>query len=103
MSLLPPTIINDLQLERHGYKIFPMGPYYQAFPEGGSIKLYADDAKRNHEEVSRWSKKDADAMPRWDAWPTCSARCCSPSRRTSAPTSPATWPRRSGWPGGTAA
>src|ERR1700759_5564613 len=23
MSLLPPTIINDLQLERHGYKIYP--------------------------------------------------------------------------------
>ena len=68
MSLLPPTIINDLQLHKHGYKIFPMGPYYQAFPEGGSIKLYADDAKRNHDEVSRWSKKDADAMPRWDAW-----------------------------------
>src|SRR5205085_1151201 len=68
MSLLPPTIINDLQLHKHGYKIFPMGPYYQAFPEGGSIKLYADDAKRNHDEVSKWSKKDADAMPRWDAW-----------------------------------
>ena len=68
MSLLPPTIITDLQLHKHGYKIFPMGPYYQAFPEGGSIKLYADDAKRNHDEVSRWSKKDADAMPRWDAW-----------------------------------
>ena len=61
MSLLPPTIINDLSLERHGYKIYPMGPYYQAFPEGGSIKLYADDARRNHEEVSRWSKQDADA------------------------------------------
>ena len=68
MSLLPPTIIRDLRLDKHGYKIFPMGPYYQAFPEGGSIKLYADDAKRNHDEVSRWSKKDADAMPRWDAW-----------------------------------
>src|SRR5450755_34502 len=68
MSLLPPTIISDLELDRHGYKIYPMGPYYQAFPEGGSIKLYADDAKRNHEEVSKWSKKDADAMPRWDAW-----------------------------------
>ena len=68
MSLLPPTIIKDLELARHGYKIFPMGPYYQAFPEGGSIKLYADDARRNHEEVSKWSKKDADAMPRWDAW-----------------------------------
>jgi len=68
MSLLPPTLIAELDLARHGYKIYPMGPYYQAFPEGGSIKLYADDAKRNHEEVSKWSKKDADAMPRWDAW-----------------------------------
>jgi phytoene dehydrogenase-like protein len=68
MSLLPPTIIADLDLARHGYKIYPMGPYYQAFPSGGSIKLYADDARRNHESVSRWSKKDADAMPKWDAW-----------------------------------
>jgi phytoene dehydrogenase-like protein len=68
MSLLPPTIIKDLDLDRHGYKIYPMGPYYQAFPEGGSIKLYADDAKRNYESVSEWSKKDADAMPKWDAW-----------------------------------
>src|SRR5579864_720104 len=68
MSLMPPTIINDLDLARHGYKIYPMGPYYQAFPEGGSIKIYADDAQRNYEEISRWSKKDAEAMPRWDAW-----------------------------------
>jgi phytoene dehydrogenase-like protein len=68
MSLMPPTIINELELPRHGYSIYPMGPYYQAFPEGGSIKLYADDAQRNHDEVSKWSKKDADAMPRWDAW-----------------------------------
>ncbi|HXW88814.1 MAG TPA: NAD(P)/FAD-dependent oxidoreductase, partial [Streptosporangiaceae bacterium] len=68
MSLLPPTIIKDLELDRHGYKIFPMGPYYQAFPDGGSIKLYADDAKRNYESVSAWSKKDAEAMPKWDAW-----------------------------------
>jgi phytoene dehydrogenase-like protein len=68
MSLLPPTIISELELDRHGYKIYPMGPYYQAFPQGGSIKLYADDAKRNHESVSKWSKKDAEAIPKWDAW-----------------------------------
>jgi phytoene dehydrogenase-like protein len=68
MSLLPPTIIKDLELDRHGYKIFPMGPYYQAFPDGGSIKLYADDAQRNYESVSRWSPADAEAMPKWDAW-----------------------------------
>jgi phytoene dehydrogenase-like protein len=68
MSLMPPTIIKDLELERNGYKVFPMGPYYQAFPEGGSIKIRADDAAANYDEVLKWSKRDADAMPRWDAW-----------------------------------
>src|ERR1700683_5478722 len=68
MSLMPPTIIRDLDLERHGYKVFPMGPYYQAFPDGGSIKIFADDAKRNYEEIAKWSKSDAEAMPKWDAW-----------------------------------
>jgi phytoene dehydrogenase-like protein len=68
MSLMPPTIINDLKLASHGYKVYPMGPYYQAFPEGGSIKLFADDAKRNYDSVVKWSKKDAEAMTLWDAW-----------------------------------
>src|SRR3954452_10832971 len=68
MSLLPPTIMSELALERHGYKVYPMGPYYQAFPEGGSIKILADDAKRNYEEIAKSSKKAADAMVKWDAW-----------------------------------
>src|SRR5512140_2006004 len=68
MGVMPPSIISDLDLPRHGYKVYPMGPYYQAFPEGGSIKLYADDARRNYDEVSKWSRRDADALPRWDAW-----------------------------------
>jgi phytoene dehydrogenase-like protein len=68
MSLMPPSIIRDLDLERHGYKVFPMGPYYQAWPDGRSLKLHADDADRNHQEISKFSKRDADAMPRWDAW-----------------------------------
>src|SRR5271166_707229 len=68
MSLLPPTIMNDLQLEKHGYKVFPMGPYYQAFPEGGSLTLYEEDSQRSHDEIARWSKKDADAYAKWNAW-----------------------------------
>jgi phytoene dehydrogenase-like protein len=68
MSLMPPSIIRDLDLERHGYQVFPMGPYYQAWPDGRSLKLYADDARRNHQEIARFSRRDADAMPRWDAW-----------------------------------
>ena len=68
MSLLPPTIMNDLQLERHGYKIFPMGPYYQAFPEGGSLTLYEEESQRAYDEIAKWSKKDADAYTQWNAW-----------------------------------
>jgi phytoene dehydrogenase-like protein len=68
MSLLPPTILSDLKLEQHGYKIFPMGPYYQAFPEGGSLTLYEEDSQRAYDEIAKWSKKDADAYPKWNAW-----------------------------------
>src|SRR6201994_1562813 len=68
MSLLPPTIMRDLRLEKHGYKVFPMGPYYQAFPEGGSLTLHEEDSQRAYDEIAKWSKKDADAYPKWNAW-----------------------------------
>ena len=68
MSLMPDSIIRDLDLKRHGYKVYPMGPYFQAWPDGRSLMLFADDAKRNYDQVVRFSKKDAEAMPRWDDW-----------------------------------
>jgi len=68
MSLMPDTILRDLRLKEHGYKVYPMGPYYQAWPDGRSLKLYADDAKANYDSVAQFSKKDADTMPKWDAW-----------------------------------
>jgi len=68
MSLMPPTIVNDLNLARHGYVVHPMGPYYQAFPEGGSLTIYEDDAARTYDEIAKWSKKDAEAWPKWNAW-----------------------------------
>ena len=68
MSLMPPTITKDLNLERHGYKVHPMGPYYQAFPEGGSLTIYEDDPQRTYDSIAKWSKADAEAMPEWNAW-----------------------------------
>ena len=68
MSLMPPTIVRELNLERHGYKVHPMGPYYQAFPEGGSLTIYEDDPARTYEQLAKWSKKDAEAWPKWNAW-----------------------------------
>lgn len=68
MSLMPRTIVRDLDLPAHGYTVHPMGPYYQAFPEGGSITLYENDPARTYDEVARWSRADAEQMQRWDAW-----------------------------------
>jgi phytoene dehydrogenase-like protein len=68
MSLMPPTIVRELGLERHGYKVHPMGPSYQAFPEGGSLIIYEDDPKRTHEQLAKFSKKDADALPEYYHW-----------------------------------
>jgi phytoene dehydrogenase-like protein len=68
MSLMPPTILRDLDLERHGYKVHPMGPYFQAYPDGRSLMMFEDDPRRNHEALAKWSKKDADAYPEWEKW-----------------------------------
>ena len=68
MSLMPPTILADLQLERHGYRVHPMGPYYQAFPEGGSLTIYEDDPARTREQIAKWSSKDARAWEEWNHW-----------------------------------
>jgi phytoene dehydrogenase-like protein len=68
MSLMPPTIIRELQLKRHGYNVTPFGPYFQAFPDGRAITVYADDAAKSHDSIAQFSKKDAETMPKWEAW-----------------------------------
>ena len=68
MSLMPPSIVRDLSLERHGYRVHPMGPYFQAFPEGGSLTIHEDDDARTRAEISRFSRADADAWGRWNEW-----------------------------------
>lgn len=68
VSLVPPTIINDLGLKRFGYNIVPFGPYFQAYPDGRAVQVFADDAKKSHESISQFSKKDADVMGEWEAW-----------------------------------
>jgi phytoene dehydrogenase-like protein len=68
MSLMPPTVIRELNLQRHGYDVTPFGPYYQAYPDGRSIKVYADDAQKSYDSISQFSRKDADTLPAWEAW-----------------------------------
>ena len=68
MSLMPPTIIRELQLKKHGYDVTPFGPYFQAFPDGRAITVYADDAARSYDSIAQFSKVDADMMPAWEEW-----------------------------------
>jgi phytoene dehydrogenase-like protein len=67
VSLLPAAIRRDLQLDRHGYHVFPQGPYFVPYPDGRSLQLPDDPVRRRH-EIAKFSDKDADAYERWDEW-----------------------------------
>ena len=67
VSLMPPAIASELQLARFGYKVYPQHGYFAAYPDGRSLMMCADPARR-HAEISQFSRRDADEMVRWDAW-----------------------------------
>jgi phytoene dehydrogenase-like protein len=67
VSLLPPRLVSDLHLERHGYHVFPQGPYFAPRADGRYLQL-PDDKRTRYEKVAEFSKADADAMRRYDAW-----------------------------------
>ena len=85
MSLMPDTILRDLQLERHGYRVHPTGPYFLPFPDGRCIVQY-DDSAKNYDEFAKFSKRDADAIERWDAWIGGLAEVLGPLLMTTPPT-----------------
>src|SRR3954447_9345280 len=66
-SLLRPEIIRDLELKRHGFQMLPRNPSsFTPFPDERSLLLGPDKAL-THREVSKFSAKDADALPRYEA------------------------------------
>jgi phytoene dehydrogenase-like protein len=66
-SLLRPEIIRDLELKRHGFEMLPRNPSsFTQFPDGRSLLLGPDKAL-THREVTKFSAKDAEALPRYEA------------------------------------
>src|SRR5215216_5426438 len=66
-SLLRPEIIQDLELKRHGFKMLPRNPSsFTPFPDGRSLMLGPDKAL-THREISKFSAKDAEALPKYEA------------------------------------
>ncbi len=67
MSLMPPSLRRELQLERFGFKLLPLGQGYLPLPGGGSI-VQSDDDARTRESIEKLSKKDADAYFEFYEW-----------------------------------
>jgi phytoene dehydrogenase-like protein len=85
VSLMPEAIVSELELRRFGYRVYPMGPYYVAFPDGTSLVMSAEDHRLELESISRFSRKDADAYPRWREWMGSMAEILGPLLLTTPP------------------
>jgi len=67
MSLMPPSVRRDLQLERFGMKLLPLGQGYLPMRDGGSI-IQAEDHDTTHASIAKLSKNDADAYFEFYGW-----------------------------------
>lgn len=67
VSLLPQAVVRELELERHGYKVYPQHGYFAAYPDGRYLQLPGEQQRRQ-QQVAKFSRKDAAALGRWDAW-----------------------------------
>jgi phytoene dehydrogenase-like protein len=79
ISLLLPQIERELELARHGYKVLPRNPSsFTPLPDGRSL-LMGPDAGLNRREIAKFSARDADAYPRYEAWLTRVAEALEPA------------------------
>jgi phytoene dehydrogenase-like protein len=68
VSMMVPEIVDGLQLERFGYRVLPQYGYFAPHRDGRYLQLPDDDPKRRHEQLTKFSSRDADAFDRYDEW-----------------------------------
>src|ERR1039457_6915851 len=66
VSLLPPGLVRDLGLARHGYHVFPQGPYFAPRADGRYLRLPHDPAQCRA-EIARFSARDAAVYDDYEA------------------------------------
>jgi phytoene dehydrogenase-like protein len=89
-SMLRPEVIRDMDLGRHGLKMIAADPGLQiALPEGQVLPWWSD-ARRTHEELVRFSRKDADSFFQLDEELKTLARYLQPFFLEPAPRTEAT-------------
>ncbi len=65
-SLLQPRIIEELELKRFGYHIYPKDPsFFTAFPDGRHI-FFWQDMQKTVAEMAKFSRRDAELYPQYE-------------------------------------
>ena len=67
VSLMPPTVLRELDLEKHGYKVYPQHGYFAPQSDGRYLQMFSDPAK-TREQIAKFSSKDSHAFESWEAW-----------------------------------
>ncbi len=79
VSLFRPEIVRDLDLSRHGYALLPRNPSsFTPFPDGRSL-LLGPDPELNRREVGKFSRRDAERLPEYEAMLLRIARAIEPT------------------------
>ena len=67
VSLLQEKVIRDLELRRYGYRVLPKDPaYFSPFPDGRHFFMY-QDLGQTCQEIARFSRRDAERYPAYEA------------------------------------
>ena len=85
ISLLLPEIVRDLRLTRRGLAILPRDPSSFTPLADGRCLLLGQDMPRNQREIARFSRRDAEAFPAYDAFLDRVARAVEPALTATAP------------------
>jgi phytoene dehydrogenase-like protein len=68
VSLMPPRIVRELDLKRHGYDVSIVSPdYFVPFPDGTSLTLWGDVAK-DAASIASLSERDGQAYVEFDRY-----------------------------------
>lgn len=79
VSLLRPEIVRDLDLARHGYAVLARNPSsFTPFPDGRHL-LLGPDADLTRREIAKFSARDAERLPAYEAMLERVARAVEPT------------------------
>lgn len=66
-SLFRPEIVRDLELAKYGYEMLPRSPSsFTPYPDGRYL-LLGPDKQLCHDQIAKFSKKDAETYPKYEA------------------------------------